>query len=481
MPNFDLFDMSDRPPRPIQIEALKAINDNWSNDVIALTAPCGVGKSALARAIQVATNADVITPSNILVSQYQSDYPHVNFLKGKAHYPCVQAPSQLSCRDWQEVTDPCPNCKYNECKEKAIDGYSTFFNPLSYYYHLLTTRNKGNKVLVIDEAHMLPNMVLLLTSKRFRQSDYRFDDRCVNEIYLSKWLQDQIGRLSRLSDLYFKHHEYEKLAKAKSELETLTLTKQGLDEDPQNYVIWVSQESRDTYLNIRPLFPPRFLMERLIGGKKLILMSGTLFPHDITAIIGNRPYKSIELNSPIPKSARQVYYKPAGFSLNYQTDPKQLVRYVESLLKPGVNTIVHTTYTRSKAMAPLFRCPIIFNSDDDKDLKIAEFKQNGGVFLASGCAEGLDLKGDLCRLNISAGMLWPNLSDPAVVKRKSLPDGDRWYGLTTLANEIQRAGRSTRSVDDYSDTIVIDPNFSRLFSRYKHDLPKYFVESVVFT
>jgi Rad3-related DNA helicase len=477
MPNFDLFDGSGRLPRPIQIDTLKKLNETWNDtDVHALLLPVATGKSALARSIQQATGADILTPSNLLVEQYSADYPAVNLLKGKTHYKCK---SGLDCRTWQECGfEACPDCPYEKSKNRAIDGEPTFYNPMSYYYFQLMNRSSGSNILVVDEAHQLPSMVLMLCSKRLKRSDYKFTEKCCNEVYLVKWLKEQIDRLARLSEFYARQHQNEKLAKVKEEIETLTLLKKGLEEDGQNYVIWINKDDRDTYLNVKPLFPPRFLMNRIIGRKKLILMSGTLFDYDIRDIVGSRSHHTIEQNSPIPRENRRIVYRPAPFKINYQTDPKQLADYVQQFIEPGKNTLVHSTYSLSRKLCQHFPEGTIYNTSDDKDEKLAEFKQRGGVFLASGCAEGIDLKYDLCRTNIIPKLNFPDLNDPAVQKRKAMQDGDEWYCLETIKSCIQQSGRSTRAVDDFSTIYVLDPNFKRIILKYKHKIPKYFLESI---
>lgn len=478
MPDFSKFDL-ERTPRPIQADTLAKLNAQWNDtDCHPLILPTGAGKSALARAIQVATGADIITPSNILVAQYESDYPKVNSLKGKAHYICKTG---MTCKDWTGAGfDACDDCPYEACKTKALTGDNTFFNPMSLYYFLLSTRTKGNKVLVVDEAHQFGSMILMLCSKKLKRSEYKFSEKVCNEVHLVVWLKQQIDRLDRLAEAYHKARDTERTAKAKNEIETLALLKEGLEEDGQNYVIWISKDAKDTYLNIKPLFPPRFLLNRLIGGKKLVLMSGTLFDYDIRSIIGaDKTYKTIEQNSPIPRKNRRIVYKPAPFKINYQTPPQQLVEYVEQFVPTdGTNTIIHSTYSLSKKICDLFSRPIIFNTNEDKDERVEEFKTKGGILLGSGCAEGLDLKYDLCRTNIIPKLAFPDLGDPGVQKRKSLQDGDEWYAFQTFTTLIQQAGRSTRAVDDFSTTYILDPNFERMFKKYRHKLPKYFVESV---
>jgi Rad3-related DNA helicase len=435
------------------------------------------GKSAIARALQVAVGADILTPSNILIEQYINDYPGLNFLKGKKHYRCAAG---VDCKTWSECgQDPCENCPYQKCKTAVLDGVPTAFNPMSLYFTKISTRYEGSNVIVIDEAHQLASMMLVLCSKRLRKSDYRFPKEATNEVFLVRWLKEQIDRLDRLAKAYHRTNALDKLQKAKDEIESLSIIRQALIEQPENFCLWISKEKKETYLNIKPLFPPRFLMDRLVGGKKVILMSGTLFDYDIKNIVGDRPYLKIDQPSPIPVSARKIKYVPAPFKINFETDPKQLVAYIEKFIpKDGSNTLIHSTYSMSKRIASSFNIQVLSNTPEDKIDTVNEFKSKGGVFLASGCAEGLDLKYDLCRTNIIPKLAFPNLMDPSVQKRKALSDGESWYNLETLKSTIQAAGRSTRAADDFSTTYILDPSFKRLVLKERDKLPKSFLESI---
>jgi Rad3-related DNA helicase len=476
MPDFSKYDCTDRVPRIGQYKYLQHLKNNWDKaEIHAGILPTGAGKSLISRAIQVGSGADVITISNALVTQYSEDYPKVNFLKGKAHYACR---SGVTCKDWVDMGfDACESCPYLKAKMAALEGQATFYNPMSYYYHLLNG-GKGADTVVVDEAHQLPAMVLMLSGRRLKKSDYAFSDKCLNEIFFIRWARDQIRRLDTLASMYYGRNELVKLAKCKGEIESLSILCKGVEEDPQNYVFWIEKEGKETYLNVKPVFPPKFLMDRLLGGKKVVLMSGTLFDHDIRDIAGDRSVIKYEMPSPIPKANREIQYRPAPFAMNYNTDPKKLAEYVLQFLEPGKNTLIHTTYGWSKKLSSFMPPNTIVNTQEDKEEKIEEFKQKGGVFLASGCAEGLDFKGDLCRLNIISKLNIPNMKDPIVAKRLAMQDGSNWLTLEALRVAIQQAGRSTRSENDFSKTIICDPNFRRMMKQVESQVPEYFKEAI---
>lgn len=479
-----VFDGSKRRIRDVQKQALTWISDNWDAKVLVMQLPTGTGKSAISKAVMLKTDGHTITPSNILIDQYCGSYPDNNFLKGKANYTCHE--SGLSCQEWTNTCgqEPCRGCGYVESKLRAREE-PTFFNPMSLYYFRLQNPQFFPEVLIVDEAHTIPGMVLMMTGTRLRKRDYRYTDDCLNEVVLSGFLEKHIVGLRKLVELH--KNSTERLKEITDELERIVLTKRGLDENPQNYAIW--EESKtvrgrlEQYLYIRPIKPPRFLMNRLLAASRLILMSGTLFGPDIRDIIGDDPYRMLDLPSPIPKDRRPVYYRPTPFAMNFNTDPQDIVTRIESIISkhPGENVIVHVSYSLSERLKDKFTIPILVNTAANKEEILERFKRDGGVFLAAGCAEGIDLSGDLATVNIVVKLNFPDLKDPTVLKRKALEDGEEWYALTTLKTTIQMAGRTTRSETDRSATYIMDPNFSRLASKYVKQLPKSFIEAIHWT
>lgn len=483
---FARLDGTKRSPRSVQETYLQWLEEHWStSSVFVGQLPTGVGKSFLARSIQLATNAVVITPSNILIDQYLDTYSKVNYLKGKTHFTCKW---QMSCREWADIMEqpPCEGCPYQKAREAAIDGAPTFYNPMSFYY-LRAAKKINPSVIVVDEAHQLAGMMLMMCSKRFRKSVYKFTSKVTDTLVLVDWMKDQQRKLRKLLAQYIKHKDYNRLSEINDEIEGISATLKGVEEDPQNYAIWIDRGMHrgkpETFLNVKPLRPPAFIVDAFLRCDKLILMSGTMLKHDIDDLLRDRTYQFIDLPSPIPKENRPVYCRPVPFRMNYQTDPRLIAEAIECIIAQnyGLNTIIHTTYSMSPKLRPHMRTPVIFNTAIDKVSRVEEFKQKGGVFLAAGCAEGLDLKDALCRINVVPKLSYPDLNDPVVGKRRALEDGELWYALESLKNVIQQTGRSTRNEADWSRTYVLDPMFPRLIGKYGKYLPRSFTESIVWT
>lgn len=492
------FDGTKRKPRQTQIDTLNWLADKWdTHDVFFIKSPVGSGKSAISRAIQIATGAAVVTPSNVLVKQYTEEYPQVNSLKGKAHYTCSNA--GVSCKTWVDEWSgkACDGCPYIKAKTLAVAGVPTFFNPMSLYYlNLQLSGPKDDKgqlkhkfkhdVIVVDEAHTLYDMIKLLVTKSFRRSEYDFPMGSGSEFVLEVWLKSLQVKLNALAIQY--KDDTKRLDYITEELYGVGLILDGVKKEPENIVYEIKpgvyRGKPETFLHISPIDPPLELTRKMINGKKLVFMSGTLFKSDIEFLsVGKLAIAVYDSPSPIPSRSRPVLYKKSANKYNRDTDPALIVADIEAVIRsnPNLNTIIHTTYGSIPKLLPHFTMPIIYNGKDNKEKKIAEFLTKGGVFLAAGCSEGLDLKYDLCRLNIIPKLPYPNLGELAVKKRFEKADGKIWYLMQTFKTLMQQVGRSTRAVDDWSKTYILDNNFPRCYFQLRDlgQIPRSFGDSII--
>jgi Rad3-related DNA helicase len=237
-------------------------------------------------------------------------------------------------------------------------------------------------------------------------------------------------------------------------------------------------------LNLQPIFAPQFLKDAILGEGKLVLMSGTLFPSDVKELVGDTDFAFLDLPSPIPMKNRTVHYRPISDKVNYETPPKVIAEAIKKVAgeHPGENMLVHLTYSDSKAVsAELGDFPVLTNTKENKAKKLKKFKEKGGVFLAAGCAEGLDLKDETCRVLYVPRLLRPNLGSPVVQKRRALEDGREWYDLQTLKSTLQQLGRAVRNETDYAHLEIGDPAFAALILRYIKKLPKSVTDAIKWT
>lgn len=477
-------DGSGRTPRDVQIIALKWIEEHWSSGKhLVISAPTGAGKSMLARTLQIATGSPIIAPNNDLVRQYADSYPELNKYIGQEHYRCPIR--NMTCRAAMRLTNcdgsGCGGCPLRMSRERAMNG-STVFNPLS-LWHLIRQSGYEYDTTIVDEAHSVLSMLRTLSSSSRRLTNEEFaalrrmgfNTRRIDEWILVDFL------LERAQILYERANSATTLA-VKTRLENRAVefehTAQCLKSESEKYAVWFVGQR----MNIQAIKVPKNTIKKVLKGR-CILLSATLVKSDINEILNNEPYEYLDLASPIPVENRKVYFSPSSFRHNFnEMNPQALVKRVEGIIKAEgtPNTIVHVPYSLAESMESYWTIPVITHSREDKADALRRFTQNGGVLIGSGCTEGLDLKGNLCRLNIVAKLQWPCLGDTWVKKRKAMQDGYMYYLAETLKVIIQASGRSTRGETDFSKTIVLDPSFSSLISQsVKLGLvPKYFLESI---
>lgn len=120
---------------------------------------------------------------------------------------------------------------------------------------------------------------------------------------------------------------------------------------------------------------------------------------------------------------------------------------------------------------------IVHTGSHDKDEAMKRFKKEGGIWIAPGCAEGIDLPDEECRLNLIPVLPFANIGDPVVEARRRRY-GMKQYERQTLLTFMQQVGRSTRGEQDYSTTVVGDSRVVRLLKAHKSDIPESFLEAV---
>jgi ATP-dependent DNA helicase DinG len=119
-----------------------------------------------------------------------------------------------------------------------------------------------------------------------------------------------------------------------------------------------------------------------------------------------------------------------------------------------------------------------YKNDELLQLHANNAKPNS-VLISPSMMEGVDLFDDLSAFQIILKMPWPSLADPRI-KRKSELSND-WYQNKVWVHIMQASGRSTRHDKDESITYILDQSFPYFFDKWKHRLPKWFTDRVMFT
>lgn len=478
---FHRLDGSGRNPRQSQVEALEWLKSKWhsSNNLI-INAPTGTGKSLVARAIQLETNAAIINPNNILIKQNLEDYPEVNHLIGKVHFSCE---SSGNCDShYKHTKNYCEGCPYQRNKQQALLGAPTLFNPYSYIMlKRFAKEYKPPQTIVIDEFHQCLSMFRSLSVLNLKRDEWAIPSNIYSEFELILWLGEKKKILVEKYDEALRvadHESVRTLGRQKMECERILFM--FLNDISCAYADFLEDSIQIGYV-----FLPHWVQQHLRDSERKILLSATSFSSDIQEILGTDEYITLNLESPIDKHSRPIFYRPSSYNMAYEDDPvpEDIVTSIEEIVAkhPGLNTIVHVTYALQEKLRGKFTIPVIQHTKETKNEALEQFKRQGGVFIASGFSEGIDLKDDLCRLTIIPTLQYPNVKSGYVSKRMSVKSGHRWYVEQTIKTLCQQVGRSTRNENDWSYTYILDNRFSKLVNNNQWIIPTSFTESIVWS
>lgn len=487
-PLLQRFDGSGRSPRQTQVDALNWIHDNFqkSNSPLVIEAGVGCGKTALLRAAQLHYGGSIATSQNTLVAQYKADYPNLNVIIGMQHYRCHEyltrcgyASVRYRCRGGVDN-----RCEMRNVRDRFSQGEPTLFNTMSLY----VTRKRNNlptDITYVDEAHQLISVARQASTYSNRL--YASDKTLLRKLNLSPALirNSEINvckfltaKVETLEAKLKKEKKPEEINKILDSIQNTEFTLECFENEPEKYVVNSSENS----LLVTPIVTPRNFLKRIIA-ERGIITSATLLPHDVKEILGRTDYKFKDLGTSIPKENRRVIWSPSKFSHNAsEIDIPALAARIEDIYKDKgrKNTLVHTTYSMMFKLLPYFRIPVIWHDENNKQEAINRFIENGGLMIGAGMSEGLDLKGDLCRVQIITTLQFPNIMDPWVAKRKALPDGDEWMIGEVMKVLRQQIGRGTRGENDYCENYVLDNRLSFVIQKARKMgmCPDHFFDSI---
>lgn len=388
----------------------------------------------------------------------------------------------------KETTSPIENrCKYYEQKMvgltsgHTIMNYSYFFS-LFFYTDDLVKRN----LLVFDEAHNIENQIIDFVSLYPRPNYYekfhrQLEDYLRNNIKLPQYpINDDFNLWLRyLKDTYtwmsevINYYEDEKGPDFLSDLKTAN-KKLGhvtslMEQHRENWVIDIKTEvgGKISSVKISPIETGPYVKPIFEMGDKVLLTSATILDKDVfCGMVGINP-QEVEFiridESPFPKENRLIHLKNTG-DMNYKTMESlmpKIVSEIDSVLQKHVNErgIIHTTSYKqleyilknSRYKNRLIKTET--GVSQSEALRKAAFKKDA-VLISPSMHEGVDLKDDLSRFQITVKIPFLDLSDKrTVIKMRKSPS---WYQYYAILKLIQGIGRSIRNENDHAVTYILD-------------------------
>ena len=467
------FDGTGRTPRPSQVDALAWIAERFGSKPLVIQAPPGTGKSGIARAVQREFGGAIIVPQNVLLDQYTGTYPEVNALKGAEHYNCPGYTSMSSAEVHEAKLCDDPQCPYTQARERAKAGEATIFNPLSLFY-----LRAGFDPTIVDEAHKMPEMLELLSSMELSKSRWLYPGTDLGR--LLPWFGEMAEACEKAGISYKNSGDIKNSVRSFSQAQKFKELAKDVGLAPGNYVIYEETKTlkrkTDTYLVIRPVRLPDKYYRMVRATKNVILTSATIPRKKAAEILGTHDFHYLDLSSPIPKEQRPILFRPDG--LTSKSTAAEVAAWIKKQRAEFKgNTIVHLTYAMAKAVHQYFPEALCHTPETKADT-LARFKREGGLWLAGGCAEGIDLPGDEARLNLIPILPFANLGDKLIQARMAQTGGNNEYALNMLITFIQQCGRTTRGETDHSVAVCGDNRLAQNIGQLRQELPRSFLEAI---
>jgi len=480
-------------------------NGEIKSKVVTIASPTGSGKTIINRAVALALfdlypgdfqKIVYTTPLRNLVKQIEEEIAlEIPTVTGRSNYPCLALPglnaSECPYRTAALIKSRpkiCNHCEYIVAKRrfqaaqlKACTIDFIFFNPVNADMYIFDESTGVENKLLNHFEITLPNRIdtedLINSLHAWFLDLIEEQDQYENELEAIVWKQQN----NPVAD------PQEKLYLDKIQDVTKRLNSVGRKIDKTSRIMRLAHDPNDYYIDEKRKFKLIYgkpLFEELIKKQKLVIMSsGT--PN--TELLCDE-FTRVEAPHPIPVSRRKVYYQPIGkMSMNNQdkTIPAMAAKIMEIHKSYPRQTIVHChSFSLGLKLKNALNSPLVLLQEDKKREEWLErfLAADECIGLCMAFDEGLSLPGARFQRNIIPKVPYPGLGgwakkrNDSDIKKYQL---DQWYRMTTAIAIQQAAGRTTRGPDDYSETYILDLNFSYFFSQNKMFFEKWFKDALV--
>jgi Rad3-related DNA helicase len=484
------------------------------NKIVELNAPTASGKSldlfVLGQVLSKEYGIGKVvysTPLVALVNQLQDNpaFCSMPVLKGRSNYPCAfllqtsrrwhtadecpfdtwsEAMKEMWLRRPEDEGKPCSSCVYQHARLRFMKS-SFGATTLARYMADPSIREVCSVLLIDESAGLEKSLIDWAALKLPVHLDLDDLNQSLNMYYhyLISVVKDLTLQIEKSKESYLNstHGDYDAIAKlqkqrsrASGEAEKCARILAHIDhEDP--FMI-------DTTRTFR-LLEGKSVFQKLTSDLKFcVLASGTPTTDTLTDT-----YESVQVQHPISLERRICYYWPIG-SMNFkeraETAPKiaaviewlHKTRQKKTMVHCGAYNVAKLIYDNLSPEAS--KITILQDRKDRENSKVRFLTADQAIFLSVEFTVGLDLKGPDYPLNIIAKIPFENIED-GFVKARNARDNYKRYNLHAAVSVMQAAGRCTRSLDDYSETWILDSSWNGFFNRNKRLFQPWFVAALV--
>jgi ATP-dependent DNA helicase DinG len=482
-----------RPHQEVAIdEALWAFRQGVR--MVLIDAPTGSGKTVIGEVVRqrLGVPALYVCHGLELQDQFVRDF-NAPVLKGRSNYPTERF-------GWDVTADNCQGARCNLCTSKTVCDYEQAKNAaiagspavLNTTYYLTEAngpgRMRGRELVVIDEADTLE-------SELMRWSEFRISRRAAQDLRLTiprkgthwpkihEWLGEYARRVSK------KAHDMQALEpaearKLRSRAEQIYRHfPAGCDGDN-----WVREYNQTNGLILKPVRVDGMGRDHLWrhGGKHMLMSATLIGPEFMLRDLGwDEDFHVVKVPMTFPVENRRVYVLPVATMTAKGKEQGEWVKMKDAIGKliakhRGQRILVHTVSYELAGYLHDALGGITYVDSASRNRALSEYRNTeGAVLFAPSMDRGVDLPGDLCRVQIIAKLPYPYLGDKRVSTRLHTDGGQVWYNLQTIRSLVQMTGRGVRSADDWAVTYLLDRQFVTNYHRYKPLVPDWWHDSLV--
>lgn len=486
--------------------------------VVFLDAPTGAGKTLIAEMVrrELGVRGAYICSSKSLQDQFLRDFTYSRVLKGRANYPTQYMPSYtaadcggMECR-WCDKG----GCPYRCAKGEAAGAAVGVLNTA--YFLAETNLEKsafsGRELVVVDEADTLEASLMgtvefRLSDRTARELGVRVPVKGARAKTVQKWLTDELLVNVRAAiakckgDGVDEIRERARLGRLAGKARTVARHMSGEEgaDGVESWGDWVRDydDRRPGDLILKPVRVDSLGPGRLWRhGKRWLCMSATIISAEEQAEslgleAAGLDWELVRVPMSFPVEHRPIIYRPIANmarSADANAEMKLAVKGLQEILDShrdesilvhtvsyGLTKWLHREMQRVVADRPLWA---YFNAGE-RDRVLAQFKDTpGAVIFAPSLDRGIDLPGDLCRVQVVAKMPYAYLGDRQVNERMRGPGGGFWYDVLTARTLVQMTGRAVRNDRDWAITYILDKNFGKWWAKGQRILPEWWKEAV---
>lgn len=511
-PVFDKFD-SWRKYQSTAVEKLANANKKF----LLLDSPTGSGKSLIGMSIASAVGGRCyyLVGTKNLQEQLIRDFNCLALLKGRRNFDCLVRDVTCDQCVYGFAKKECPQrceCPYYVHKNKAAESNFVVWN-----YAMFLTNQTFNgdfpkaDLIICDEAHLLESAIMSFVQISFdhdffndlglgfpgKDEEEHIFDR-INKAWeiANKRYSTTAGQLQMklFNDEEPSKIDLKECRDLEAKIGKMRFFRSVYDKDT-----WVKDYYRNQYdyendyLVFKPLKVDKFSEYIFSWADKVLLMSATL-PNTgiLCSSLGIKPSETARLDIPstFKRENRPIIFKPIGRMSypNWESTMERVLKYLggycQSHLDKKEKIFIHTAnYNITSALLNATEWCLhydVFSHEtaDTRDETLASFKsaEPPAIMVTPSMESGVDLPGDLCRVQFILKVPYLSLGDIQVQKRMEI-DRD-WYIASTVNRLVQASGRIVRSEDDWGKTYILDECFADLIKYYKKFFPNWFLEAV---